>query len=218
MNFLQPLYWGISCVVAYCSMNYELLLAQALSIMLGHSFLHFTLTIGLYLFCLGMGSLLLSLRSRPGSWREFILLELALSGIGILLPALIFALDSPYIMYSVVATVGVLSGWEIPLLVELVRSEQGDAAAEKIIAWDYAGTFLAAVMFPLVISRYLGLVGGCAFTALLNCSAAFLLVVNRGRKKHCKEFYWTLAGVLLCLGVLFNENTLREIIVSWTFL
>jgi spermidine synthase len=209
----------ISGIVAYCSMNYELLLAQSLSLVLGQSFLHFTLTIGIYLFFLGMGSLLLSLRRQKESWEEFIFLELLLSGLGLCLPALIFAgehvlrhyqsLAACY-LYCLVALIAVLSGWEIPLLVQLVTAEYGKERGEGIIAADYVGTFVAAVSFPFLIFSRCGLFSGAAVTALCNLLAALLLLHHRGYRQHPRACAGLGLGVFICAGVLIYEPSIRN--------
>lgn len=44
-------------VLAFCSIVYELLLGQSLSAFMGNTVLRYSVTIGLYLFSMGMGAL-----------------------------------------------------------------------------------------------------------------------------------------------------------------
>ncbi len=226
MKFLNvPI--SLSFVVAYCSMNYELLLAQTLALVFGHSLVHFTLTIGLYLFFLGMGSLLFSRRKALARWEDFLGLELLLSSIGLALPLVIIAgdslsrqlgqwlgCDSSWLaggyMYSWVALIGLLSGGEIPLLVALASQEQDERAGERVVAADYGGSFAAALLFPSLVFQGAGLFAGSALTALVSLLAACSLMLCRPSPRRFWYAAFTGLLVLGCLVILVFEREIRD--------
>ena len=70
----------ITFIVAFCSIVYELLMAQTLSLLTGNSVLRYSTTIGLYLASLGLGAFLCTnkrlVRSVETLWKVEILLSL----------------------------------------------------------------------------------------------------------------------------------------------
>jgi spermidine synthase len=50
--------YSLTFVLAFCSIVYELLLGQALSAFLGNTVLRYSVTIGLYMMSLGIGSMI----------------------------------------------------------------------------------------------------------------------------------------------------------------
>ena len=84
----------ITAVCAYCSIVYELLLAQCLSVVMGGTILRYSITIGLYLFSLGLGSLWVFLHPRRSSIKSLLIVELSLSVLGVVAPFWIFFGDN----------------------------------------------------------------------------------------------------------------------------
>ncbi len=70
----------ITFIVAFCSIVYELLMAQTLSLLTGNSVLRYSTTIGLYLASLGLGAFLCTnkrlVRPVETLWKVEILLSL----------------------------------------------------------------------------------------------------------------------------------------------
>ena len=50
--------YTITFILAFCSMAYELLLGQSLSAFMGNTVLRYSVTIGLYMLSMGIGSLM----------------------------------------------------------------------------------------------------------------------------------------------------------------
>lgn len=204
-------------LVAFCSISYELLLAYGLSIALGQTFIRFSITIGLYLFSLGMGSLLLDVFKLPKTLPFLIQLELLLAALGLSLPLLIFVLDGATQIYGfwsgwnwvwchiLVLLIGLLSGAELPLFMALAHKVGGEKASFRILAVDYFATFLGAVMFPFLIYRQLGMVAGCALIGALNLAAAWILLGTSARSKTLFAVAGVLSLAALFMGVWEGE-------------
>jgi spermidine synthase len=81
----------ITVVVAFCSIIYELLFSQVLTVIFGSSVIMYSLTIGLFLFALGLGSLLFEKFQKRKLEKFFFDVELLLSITGIIgIPFILF--------------------------------------------------------------------------------------------------------------------------------
>ena len=176
----------VTIIVASCSMIYELVLAQCMSILYGASTIRFSLTIGLFLFSLGMGTLAYERVSRRFAKDDFfIYLEIVLSCFGSSAPILIMYTSSFklgqmdigfYIAHFWIIVIGVLTGMEIPSLLdkgEVLKKVNNQTFV--ILALDFLGTFLGVGIFLFLLYPKLGIFHATFFTALANLLAAFML-------------------------------------------
>ncbi len=137
----------ITLMVAYCSIVYELLMAQTLSAIMGNTVLRYSTTIGVYLASLGVGALLCG-HSEKGSVQRLIRIEILLSLIGGLSVIMMhmFAAMQRYaantslffqgptgepvltvsfflVSHLIIVAIGILSGYEVPLLIAMRKAE-----------------------------------------------------------------------------------------------
>ena len=81
----------ITGVVAFCSIIYELLFSQVLTVIFGSSVIMYSLTIGIFLFSLGLGSLFFEKFQKRKLEKFFFDVELLLSITGIIgIPFILF--------------------------------------------------------------------------------------------------------------------------------
>jgi len=173
-------------IISICALTYELIVATLSSYLLGNSITQFSLTIGVFLFAMGLGSIL-SRRIKRNELRWFILTELAIGVFGglsaITLYAVFAATDLYYtaIMIIVSLLIGICVGLEIPLLTRIVASEGtlGDALAD-VLSVDYIGALVASLLFPLVLLPLLGVTLTAFLTGLFNVLVAFVLLQTFG--------------------------------------
>ncbi len=183
----------ITFIVAFCSIVYELLMAQTLSLLTGNSVLRYSTTIGLYLASLGLGAFLCTnkrlVRSVETLWRVEILLSLVGGAAVVLLhfSHMLYAyltMSPHYTMglilfftfsYGVIVVIGILSGFELPLLIHL-REQEKERTANLVLGVDYFASLAGAVIFALVLLPYLGVLRTGFVTAMLNVSAALVLL------------------------------------------
>lgn len=229
----------ITVIVAFCSIVYELLLAQCMAIVWGNTVVRYSLTIGIYLFSLGMGALAFAYRKNERPLALFLKIEAALTALGICLPFLVLGVDqalrfgwlrvgvsadswllwlpSFVFMHAIILAIGLLSGAELPILMELGRHEGGQKAAHHILGVDYLGTFLGSIAFPLFIYERLGIVAGAALTGGLNAGAAFLFM-RRFRESSSLALYCFFGGAILLAGIfVLKEEELRNVLVELLF-
>jgi spermidine synthase len=138
MRSRRVLLYGLTFVVAFCSIAYELAYSELLRTLFGGTVVRYSITIGLFLFSFGVGSFLYRrLDDDPsGFFRVEVLLAIA-GPAGFLLvlvfnsvPELGGALPRDVrlvVSHSPIVFVGLLSGLEVPYLTELVDEGPTDA-------------------------------------------------------------------------------------------
>ena len=179
--------YGITFVLAFCSIVYELLLGQVLSAFLGNTVLRYSVTIGLYMMSLGIGSMIAEGRfvRRPvvALLRVEMLLTLAGGGSVVLL----FLINSmgvgPLVLslvaHSLIIVIGILSGFEIPLLIGLKNYEAKDRE-NAIIGVNYLGAFLGTIVFAFLFYPEVGIVPTAFLVAFLNAVVGVSLMTQAG--------------------------------------
>ena len=116
-------------MVALCGISYELIIGAVSSYLLGNSVYQFSLTIGFFMFAMGMGSLLSKLFLR-NILNGFIWVEIAVSLIGGLCSISLFlAFSGVYSLYTPVQyffiiSIGMLVGLEIPILARILSQKE----------------------------------------------------------------------------------------------
>lgn len=170
-----PLLFINVVIIATCGLIYELLAATVSSYVLGDSVTQFSTIIGVYLFAMGVGSWL-SRFIEKNIAEKFIDIELAVAIIGgVSAPVLFltFAYVSYFglILYSLVFIIGTLVGLEIPLLMRILKDHLDfKDLVSRVLALDYVGALLAALMFPLFLVPKLGLNRTSLLFGMLNAA------------------------------------------------
>ncbi len=175
--------YGLSFILAFCSLTYELVFAQVLSVCLGGTKYQYLLTISLFTFALGAGSLYFgTLKNKIPTRVLFLRVEFLLTILGLLGPFIITWLlkisDGPIfyehlskaISYLLIFLIGFFSGFELPCLFSMAENKQG-----KILAFDYMGMLGASLFFPLVGLPLLGTAGTALITSNINLMAIVLM-------------------------------------------
>lgn len=164
-------------LIAACGLIYELLAGTLASYLLGDSVLQFSTVIGSYLFAMGIGSYLSKFIGK-GIVSKFVTIELLVGAVGgfsstILFLAFAYTQGFRFLLYLLVVLIGTLVGLEIPLMMRILkdRFEFRDLVAE-VLTFDYLGSLLASLIFPLWLVPKLGLVRGALFFGLLNIGVA----------------------------------------------
>lgn len=181
------LIYTFSFLLAFCSLFYEFVYAQILSVCLGGTKIQYLITISLFTSALGLGSLLQGHCVQKFSARRvFFIGELLLTLLGSLGPFFItwllktspgekeFSILELGISYFTIFFIGILSGLEIPSLFSLLPEKEG-----KILAFDYLGMLVASVAFPFFFLPYLGTAAGTLMVANINALALVWLGAHR---------------------------------------
>lgn len=196
-------------VISICGLVYELIIGTLSSYLLGSSVTHFSITIGSFLFAMGVGSYLSRFVQRD-VLGVFVTVEVVTGICGGGAAALlmgIFAFTSYFYiaMFAAILIIGGCMGLEIPLLTRLV-SERGPLKDHlaHILSVDYLGALIGSLLFPLVLLPVLGLLGTAFATGLLNLLVAGAVVaVFRDRLPSWRRSICLvgIAAVLLIAGL-----------------
>jgi len=197
---------GSVAVIATCGLLYELIAGTLASYLLGDSVTQFSTVIGVYLFSMGVGSWLSRYLGGP-LLRWFIRLELLVGLVGGASAPLLFGLFAHVssfrvLLYGLVGLLGTLVGLEIPLLLRIL---QGRLAFKELVArvftFDYVGSLLAAVIFPLVLVPRLGLVRTALLFGALNVVVAGVSLLSfEETRPYRRRYLAAIALALLALG------------------
>lgn len=164
-----------------CSIIYELLIATTASYFLGDSVKFFSLTIGIYMASMGVGTYLSKFIDREILAR-FVAIELALAGLGGLsIPILYFAYAwtglfiHAYLFLTI--AIGMLIGLEIPFLTRLMdRYNPLKVNIANILSFDYFGALVATIAFPFVLLPFFGIYQSSLLFGFANMSIGFAML------------------------------------------
>jgi spermidine synthase len=174
----------ISVFVAGISgLVYELLIGTVSSYLLGDSVTQFSLTIGLAMSAMGVGTLISRwIHTRLLEW--FLLFELALGLVGgVSVMALLAAYRLPHgyeaAFVLTVLAIGVLIGTEIPLLARILdRRVALRENISNVLSLDYFGSLAATLLFPFVLMPFLGPYRSAPLAGLLNLCVVWLGLIT----------------------------------------
>ena len=199
---------------AACALVYELLIGSTSSYFLGDAVAQYSLTIGIFLFAMGLGSWL-SRWVHTYLVARFIAIELWLGVVGGFSVAALYWLfvytrSFRYGMMLLVVIIGGLIGMEVPLLTRQLR-QYGPlrTALSSVMSLDYLGSLVAALLFPYVLLPTLGALHTAAITGLVNVAIGSVLIRVMGseldgRRRSLVLQALTAGGVLVALLVFSN--------------
>jgi len=200
-------------IVALCGIVYELIIGSVSSYLLGNSVYQFSLTIGFFMFAMGIGSLISKYFDNEYV-RNFIIIEIAIAFVGGICSIALF-MAFPFarvlyelVMYGFILVIGALVGMEIPILTTLLsqKAQVKDSIA-NVMSLDYVGALIGSVAFPLLLLPALGLVQSSFAIGLINI---FIATVNVFVFRHILKSYrllltaCALIFVLLTLFIFFG--------------
>jgi spermidine synthase len=190
-------------VVAICAIIYELIIATVSSYLLGDSVYQFSITIGLFMFAMGLGSYVSKLL-RSDLLTTFLAVELLLAVIGgtcSITLFLVFPFGSVYrpTMYVLTILVGLMVGLEIPILLRILAERGGvRESVAHVLSLDYLGALIGSVSFPLLLLPDLGLFRSSFAIGLLNVGVALATLLAFRRQIRRAGLF---AAVTALLGV-----------------
>ncbi|SDZ10016.1 spermidine synthase [Jannaschia faecimaris] len=196
-------------VVAVAGLIYELIAATVSSYLLGDSVRQFSFVIGVFLSAMGVGAFVS--RYVHDAITGFVRAQIGLGLIGGFAAFLTFytyaqtgAVALP--LYASLFAVGALSGLEIPLLARILNQiGAGRFRFENVLSFDYLGSLLASLAFPVLIVPNLGLIAGGLVFGLLNLAVAGgTLWLFRARLGRGTVAAWGVATALVAGTLLWS--------------
>lgn len=108
-----------------------------------------------------------------------------------------------------IVLIGILSGLELPLLMKCAKDARDRGATSPaasgvfqadILAWDYVGTVLGALLFPFVLLPLLGVFGVSFVTVLMNAVATMIVVFRSPRAAEDSSISVRRCNLAWCAG------------------
>ena len=195
-------------IISGCSMVYELIISAVSSYLVGDSTLQYSVTIGLYMCALGLGSYL-SKFIRKHLWARLANVEIAIGIIGgtsalVLFLANLYLESYALVMYAEILAIGTLAGLEIPLLTRIIEHDQKDLriTLSSLFSFDYIGGLIGSIAFPMVLLPHLGYFATAALAGVMNLTAAVLIVFRyHNRIRHGRSYRIVSAVLLGCMVI-----------------
>lgn len=183
---------------------FEIFMGSFGSYLFGDSVKVFSLTMGVYMFSMGLGAFAIPSQSTQFG-KKFLLVETSLALIHLIFPILIWfayvngTMAVPLFWLTLMLS-GILVGAEIPLLLGIIREEEGtsDRLVNKILASDYIGALAASLFFGFLLLEKYGLLGASSFSAILETLAGLIITINL-RKKISKFLFY----IFIIINLLF---------------
>ncbi len=166
-------------VVGFCTIVYELLIGSISSYFIGDSIKQFSITIGLTMTAMGIGTLISRFFDKNLIyWFIFVEILLAIIG-GMSVPILYWIYSIQFFYYPImcilIIIIGTLIGLEIPLLTRIMEEYfQLRENISNVLSLDYLGAFLASLAFPFILLPFLGVFNSSLSTGLLNLLVGIL--------------------------------------------
>ncbi len=171
---------GSILIVALCGIVYELIIGTVSSYLMGNSVVQFSLTIGFFMFAMGIGSYI-SRFVKSNLIEMFVNVEIILAIIGGLCSVtlfMVFPFEPAFyttVMFGFIMAIGFLVGIEIPLLMRVLSERHGTRRSiADVLSLDYVGALIGSVAFPLLLLPSLGLITSSFAIGLINISVALL--------------------------------------------
>lgn len=149
-------------IISGCSICYELIISAVSSYLVGDSTLQYSVTIGLYMSAMGLGSYI-SKYMKKDLFNWFIGVEIGVGIFGgfsslILFFANLYLETYQVVMYAEILIIGVFVGVEIPLLTRIIEADEENlrVTLSSIFSFDYIGGLLGSIAFPLLLLPGLG--------------------------------------------------------------
>lgn len=174
---------GSILIVALCGIVYELIIGTVSSYLMGNSVFQFSLTIGFFMFAMGIGSYV-SRFVENNLIEMFVNVEIILAIVGGLCSVslfMVFPFEPAFyttVMFAFIMAIGFLVGIEIPLLMRVLADHHGTRRSiADVLSLDYIGALIGSVAFPLLLLPSLGLIASSFAIGLINISVALLNIV-----------------------------------------
>lgn len=220
--------YAFTFILAFCSIAYELLLGQSLSAFMGNTVLRYSVTIGLYMLSMGIGSLMTEGRFVKHPVTTLLKIELLLTvtgGFSVIALLVLNSVGMPHWLFSAFAhlliiVIGIFTGFEIPLLIELKNLESGQSES-SVLGVDYLGAFCGTVVFAFVFYPIVGLIPTAFFVASLNAAVGICLLIRamkvQSQEKIAYRTFLALQSVLLIILVacLASSSTINELFLKY---
>lgn len=166
-------------IISVCGISYELLTGTVSSYFIGNATLQYSLTIGIFLSAMGIGSYF-SRNLEKNLLEIFISVQIIvglLGGFSTMLLYIAYQFTPAFFLlfFIYLLTLGSLIGVEIPVLIRVLKDYQAlKFSISDVLAFDYIGALAASILFPLLILPSMGLMHAAFFYGIINIIIAIM--------------------------------------------
>ena len=229
----------VTIILAFCSIVYELLLANTLALVTGNYIWWQSMTIGIYIGGLGLGAYWSD--KLEDTYKSVINIEIALSFLGAISVVYVYLLHGGYkyldnlfyytgelhlatylqnifvlkviffvMVQSLTFAIGLLSGFEIPLMVRIAEYKSGGNASDseyQVFGINYIGTLVGTTLFAYLLLPQLDVIKTSVAVAILNLAVCVYFIVKYlaiNRKR-----YLIASAAVLIFGLFIGLNEKR---------
>ena len=214
-NFNYKTLMLTTLIISGCSIIYEVLISAVSSYLVGDSIKQFSITIGLYMFAMGIGSYISKyIKDKLFDW--LIRVELSVGIFGGLSSVILFSANaylSSYtiIMLFLIVIIGILVGLEIPLLTRIMEENKSNLSVtlSNIFSFDYIGGLVGSIAFPLLLLPQLGYFTTSFLVGSINIFVAILILISYKEyifNYHKFKYIMAICLSIMVLGTFFSED------------
>jgi spermidine synthase len=230
---------SMTFLLAFCSIIYELLLANTLGIMTGSYIFWQSITIGVYIGGLGVGA---SLAGRPKKpFESLFRVEWVLSVLGMLCVLLLYFFHGAYrstdfLFYiqneyfspayiqqsaflkflftlgvqGLTFLIGLFSGYEIPLLMKAIEQKSGKEDDESILGLNYIGTLFGSLFFAFIFLPVFDVLVTSLIVGGLNLLICLYLMIRRVVSITPLKFVSLSVSVIILMSIGLNTKVIEQ--------
>jgi len=205
-------------ILSLCGIIYELVLGSLASYLLGNPVQQYSITIGVFLSSMGLGSYL-SRYITKDLIKSFVRIEIALGltgGVSVVLLNYMFSFSVSFYMLHVffLVIIGTLVGLEIPLLTRILKSYGAlKDIISNVLTLDYIGGLGGSLLFPLILFPYMGRYLTSIVVGIINITVAIFVIikiVDYSKKKI--EFTYAVLSLMILIFLAVNSDWVTSIL------
>jgi spermidine synthase len=205
-------------IISGCSIIYEVLISSVSSFLVGDSIKQFSITIGLYMSAMGLGSYLSKyIKNKLFDW--FVAVEIGVGMLGGISTVVLFLSNIYFesyelIMYIEIILIGTLVGLEIPLLTRIIEDNTKNlrVTLSTIFSFDYIGGLIGSVAFPLLLLPKFGYFTTAFLVGALNILVSLFIIY--GYKEYIKNIKMFKLISIILLGIMIGGTIFSDNIAS----
>jgi len=210
-------------ILSLCGIIYELVLGSLASYLLGNPVQQYSITIGVFLSSMGLGSYL-SRFFEKDLLKTFIRVEIALGltgGLSVIILNYLFSFSASFYALHVffLVIIGTLVGLEIPLLTRILKSYGSlKEIISSVLTLDYIGGLAGSLLFPLVLFPYAGRFLTSILVGIMNIGVAIYVIskIKEYREKRT-DIVFALISLLILIALALNSDWINAILQKKMF-
>jgi len=210
-------------ILSLCGIIYELVLGSLASYLLGNPVQQYSITIGVFLSSMGLGSYL-SRFFEKNLLQTFVRVEIALGlvgGLSVIILNYLFSFSASFYALHVffLTIIGTLVGLEIPLLTRILKSYGAlKDIISSVLTLDYIGGLAGSLLFPLILFPYAGRFLTSLIVGMMNIIVAVYVILKiQDYRERRKDITFAIASLLILAVLAFNSDWINAILQKKMF-